>query len=151
MPVTDFDILREKAVKYLGLRRAKSSGQLRLRLAKETTDQKLIEEVISYLEEIDYINDKRAGLQMAKSYTGRRGRSRFAIQYELTGKGVKREIAEEIAAELPDDFELALDLLHAHFLGREDVDPEKMSNLLQRRGFSYFVISETIAKWQRDK
>ncbi|HHU07128.1 MAG TPA: regulatory protein RecX [Clostridiaceae bacterium] len=143
----DFELLREKAVKFIGLRRGKSSGQVRQRLLRETSDGDLIESVISYLEEIDYVNDRRAGEMMARQYVGKKACSKFAVQYNLIKKGVKKEIADEIAAARPSDYDTAAELLTANYSGQTEYPDQRISGLLNRRGYSYSVISEAVAKW----
>ena len=147
MAIDDFDLLREKAVNFIGLRRGKSSGQVKQRLLRETLDEALIESVISYLEKIDYVNDRRAGEMMAKQYTGKKTRSRFAVQYNLVKKGVKRDIADEIAAARPSDYDTATELLDANYSGQAGYPDQRIMGLLSRRGYSYSQISGVIAKW----
>ncbi|HHV41923.1 MAG TPA: regulatory protein RecX [Clostridiaceae bacterium] len=141
-----FDKLREKAVKYLGLRRAKSSGQIRQRLRRETSDEELIEAVVAYLQDIDYVNDRRAGQLMMKSFRGRRSRSRFAVQYSLRQKGIPGNIAEELANSGPADHESAAELIRSQFNSINEDDRQRASTLLRRRGYNYEVITEVVNK-----
>ena len=151
MATADFDFLREKAVRFIGLRRGKSSGQVRQRLLRETSDEDLIQSVIAYLEEIDYVNDRRAGEMIARQYAGKKTRAKFAVRYNLEQKGVKKIIAEEIASQRPSDFDTAAELLTAYYSGQADYSYQSMSGLLNRRGYSYSIISEVIAKWTAEK
>lgn len=151
MTELSFDILREKAVRFIGLRQNKSSGQVRARLKREGADELLIEAVINYLRDINYINDFRAGRAMMRSYQGRRFRSRLAVQYELRRKGVPRDIAEELVEELPTDHDSACQLVQARFPNPSEADRQQINNLLRSRGYDYSIIREIIDKYLAGK
>lgn len=151
MPELSFDDLREKAVRFIGLRQNKSSGQVRLRLKRENANGQLIEAVIDYLRDIGYIDDFRAGRAMMSSYQGRRLRSRLAVQYELKRKGVPGKIAAELVEELPADYDSAGELVEVCFPNPSVTDRQQINNLLRSRGYDYTIASEIIDKYLAEK
>ncbi|MDI9461066.1 MAG: regulatory protein RecX [Saccharofermentanales bacterium] len=151
MPELSFDDLREKAVRFIGLRQNKSSGQVRLRLERENANGQLIEAVIDYLRDIDYIDDFRAGRAMMRNYQGRRLRSRLAVQYELKQKGVPGKIAAELAEELPTDYDSACELVQVCFPNPSVIDRQQINNLLRSRGYDYSLAREIIDKYFAEK
>ena len=151
MPELSFDALREKAVRFIGLRQNKSRGQVRTRLKREKAEVTLIEAVIDYLRDIDYIDDFRAGRAMMSSYQGRRLRSRLAVQYELKRKGVPGDIAAELAEELPTDHDSASELVQVWFPNPGETDHQRINNLLRSRGYDYSIAREIIDKYLAEK
>ncbi|NLC39555.1 MAG: RecX family transcriptional regulator [Clostridiaceae bacterium] len=142
----EFDNCRERAVVFLGLDRNKSSGRVRQKLQQENYDPDIVEAVITYLKEIDYINDERAAGYICRRYTGKRLRSRKAMQYVLTGAGIEYAVSAKIAGTLAEDEESSLALLEAYY--RSSI-PEysKALRLLARRGYSAYVSGKAVKKF----
>ena len=81
-----------------------------------------------------------------------RPRSRFALGQELRQKGISREVVEAVLAEVDDTAAArrAVEKRANRWAGLpEDAFKEKVAGYLQRRGFTYEVIKETLEKnWQ---
>lgn len=142
----EFDSCRERAVAFLGLDRNKSSGRVRQKLQQESYDPDIVEAVIAYLKEIDYINDERAARYICRRYTGKRLRSRRAMQYVLNVAGIEHAVSVKIADTLSEDEESSQALLEAYY--RTSI-PEysKAMRLLARRGYSAYVSNKAVKKF----
>ena len=138
-----FENCRERAVLFLGLDRNKSSGRVRQKLKQENYDPDLVETVIDYLKEIDYINDERAARSICRRYSGKRIRSRKAMLYVLSDAGIEQGVGKNITDTLPEDEESSLQLLAAYY---RNTRPEyaKALRLLARRGYSAYISNKAI-------
>ena len=138
-----FENCRERAVLFLGLDRNKSSGRVRQKLKQENYDPDLVETVIDYLKEIDYINDERAARSICRRYSGKRIRSRKAMLYVLSDAGIEQGVGKNITDTLPEDEESSLQLLAAYYRNSQ---PEyaKALRLLARRGYSAYISNKAI-------
>ncbi len=138
-----FENCRERAVLFLGLDRNKSSGRVRQKLKQENYDPDLVETVIDYLKEIDYINDERAARSICRRYSGKRIRSRKAMLYVLSDAGIEQGVGKNITDTLPEDEESSLQLLSAYY---RNTRPEyaKALRLLARRGYSAYISNKAI-------
>jgi regulatory protein len=135
--VTDFESIREAAVTYIGIDFYKSSGAVRRNLLKKGAPEALVEDVIRYLQEIDYIDDLRASRRVASRYRGKRLRSRRAMIDVFRRNGIEYEDAKRAASALDDDEDTAFELLVASFSTTADAtDINTMRRLLYRRGYS---------------
>ncbi|MGI6616983.1 MAG: regulatory protein RecX [Saccharofermentanales bacterium] len=135
--MTDFESVREAAVTYIGIDFYKSSGSVRRNLLKKGASEALIEDVIRYLKEIDYIDDFRAAQRVTSRYRGKRLRSRRAMIEIFRRNGIEYEDAKRAASALGADEDTALELLEASFsVPAEASDFSSMRKLLFRRGYS---------------
>ncbi|NLC26371.1 MAG: RecX family transcriptional regulator [Fastidiosipila sp.] len=139
----DFENCRERAVLYLGLDHNKPSGRVRKKLLRENYEPDIVDSVINYLKEIDYINDERAALSICRRYRGKRLRSRKAMQYVLKEAGIERNIIREITDFLPADDKSSLDLLKAYYR-KSKPEYTKAMRLLARRGYSGYVAQKAV-------
>ena len=100
---------------YIGIDFYKSSGSVRRNLLKKGASEALIEDVIRYLKEIDYIDDFRAAQRVTSRYRGKRLRSRRAMIEIFRRNGIEYEDAKRAASALGADEDTALELLEASF------------------------------------
>ena len=139
----EFENCRERAVLFLGLDRNKSSGRVRQKLEQENYDPDIVEAVIDYLKEIDYINDERAASSICRRYSGKRIRSRKAMLYVLNDAGIEFAVSKNITDSLPEDEESSRDLLEAYY---RNTIPEftKAMRLLSGRGYSAYIANKAV-------
>lgn len=143
--MTDFESIREAAVTYIGIDFYKSSGSVRRNLLKKGAPESLIEDVIRYLQEIDYIDDFRAAQRVASRYRGKRLRSRRAMTEVFCRNGIEYEDAKRAASALGTDEDTALELLVVSFSVPADAsDITAMRKLLFRRGYSEGTVRRAI-------
>ncbi len=142
----EFEECRERAVLFLGLNYNKASGRVRNKLLQENYDPDIVERVIEYLIEIDYINDDRAARSVARRYTGKRLRSRKAMLYVFREAGVEDEVGKKVSADLLADEDSSLDLLRAYYR-KSPPSYEKAMRLLARRGYSAYIAATAVKKY----
>lgn len=143
---------RQSAFRYLSYR-PRSIEEVRRNLRRKEYDETLIEEVIAYLVDHEYLDDEAFATYWVEQREAFKPRSRLALRQELFQKGVSRRIAEGAVEEI-DEYKAAEKAADrrlrrwAHL--PHDEFRRKLGNHLRRRGFSYDVIrSTTEAMWQR--
>lgn len=147
----------ERAINYLSFR-PRSQTEVRRYLRKKETPPEIIEAVLERLSNLDYVNDRAFAAFWVENREQFNPRGSQALRNELRVKGVDREIVEEVVSD-ENDAELALRAAHkkaALLLQTPDMDYTKfrsrLGGFLQRRGFSYDVVSRTVrALWQEHK
>lgn len=147
----------ERAINYLSFR-PRSQEEVRRHLRKKETPAEIIEDALTYLQSMDYINDKTFTSFWVENREQFNPRGSRALRNELRMKGVEREIVEE-AVDDEHDEELALRagrkkaLLLARTPGMDHAKfRNRLSGFLQRRGFSYEAVSHAVRTlWQEVK
>jgi len=120
-------------------RRAHSRAELRLKLRRRGYQPGEIEEALTRLTELGYIDDEAFARALAGRRSGERGRR--AIAAELMAKGVGRDVIQAALGEVGDDAEVAAaGRLLKRRPGSEPA--EKTLARLARRGFSREVIAK---------
>lgn len=129
--------------------RARSEKELRDSMRRKGYTEDNIEESIIYLKNHDYVND----LEFAKSFVNDKinlnkyGPER--IKYDLMLKGVSRDIINEVLViDIDEQLEMARDIANKKISAYEKDNKRdiyrKMSSFLQRKGFTYNVISKVV-------
>jgi regulatory protein len=144
----------ERSINYLSYR-PRSTTEVRRYLRKKETPDEIIESVIEHLQHLDYVNDKAFASFWVENREHFNPKGAQALRSELSTRGVEREIIEELVdGEQDEDLALRAGRKKAlQLLQDADLDFTKFRNrlggFLQRRGFSYQVISRTVrALWQ---
>lgn len=131
----DFESAKQKAVRYLVIAK-KTEHEVAEKLKKSGYTDEIIDKVISYLKELNYIND----VEYVDAYTRQCMRllnySIFEIKQKLLQKGIKRYIIESRLDNLSKtDYEtnLVTKLLNGKC---KDMEQMKKNQYLYRRGLS---------------
>jgi regulatory protein len=142
---------REKALDLLA-RAPHSTYSLRLKLLKRGFDARIVEEVLNFLREKEYLDDRRFAESWLRSRTERRPEGRALLVSALLRKGIRREVAEDAVDDLftPDmEWEHARRALSKLKRSGES-DPDRLMRKLAARGFSYPLIRGVIEE-HRDR
>lgn len=131
------------ALSYIGIDKAKSTGQVRNKLRTKDIPDELIEQVISSLEADDYLDDRRACARIARRHQGKRAKSRRYLRELFIKQGVAPEIAESYLEELPEDCDSILELI-PESLPEDQREQRRLLNRLQSRGYSYNTIRKAM-------
>lgn len=130
----NFEEAKSKVIKYLGISK-KTEYEVKMKLKRLNVDENNIDKVITYLLELDYIND----LDYVDSYIRQSVRmskySIYEISEKLKAKGIKSNILDN-----------KLDILKASNYEEKiiekiinskskNMDEEKVKQYLYRRGF----------------
>jgi regulatory protein len=143
---------KENALRLLGFR-ARSCDELRRRLERKGYEGVVIDEVLEELADAKLLDDAEFTRAWVEARTTGRPMGRQRIAWELRQKGVDPEtIGEALAERSSPDAELGLALT----VGRQTVERarglerqaarRKLAAALQRRGFSWSVISVVLEK-----
>lgn len=140
--------LKSEAFRLLTIR-DRTAHELQTRLEKKYRKED-VAEVVSYLKEIGYINDR----QFAQNYVEYRNRFRptgnFLLRIELRGKGVDDSIIDEVLNSENTEFELALRLAEGRAESMKGLDLSKqmrrLFSLLQRRGFPWQIAQKVVSE-----
>lgn len=129
--------------------RQRSEKELVTSMNRKDYNEQHIEKTITYLKDNNYIND----LEFAKSFVydkinlNKYGPER--IKYDLIVKGVSRDIMDEvIVIDRGDQINMAREIAYKKIWSYKNDDKRniyrKMSSFLQRKGFSYDIISRVV-------
>lgn len=104
---------RDAALRLLSVR-ARSVAEMERRLRKKDFDGSVVSEVVTWLLDLGYLDDREFARQFLDERLRRRPRGPFALVRELQKRGVDRGVAEEILAALMaeqeiDEADLAMD------------------------------------------
>jgi regulatory protein len=142
----NFQRAKEVAINYLSYR-PRSSKEVKTHLLHKGYLPELVDQVISYLQELEYINDLDFARKWYMTRISKGDHGHLLIQRELIEKGVSLEINENLRRELyPEEKEreYAQRLAEKRGFEREgDIrQRNKLYQFLLRRGFSPSVINE---------
>lgn len=140
----EFDKARQTAVAFIGIDHSKSSGRVRNKLLTKGVDSSIVDEVIEYLCDIDYINDRRAAKRIVSRYKGRRIRSKRAMVAVFINNGIPFKVAESVASSLEDDRDTAISLCRSTYSIISEESRLDIMKLLHRRGYPADLSREVI-------
>jgi regulatory protein len=137
-----------KALKYLDYR-PRSRAEVRRNLEKHEISPEVINDVFKRLERSGLVNDERFAQDWVQNRSDFRPRSRRALAFELRQRGLN-DMAIEKALEGLDEETLAYQAAvkqSRRYQGLEIRDfRNKLGSYLARRGFSYEIIKNVVAK-----
>lgn len=141
---------REKAVYYLQFS-GKTENELRKKLAEQEFSPASVNYAIDFVKKYRYLDDE----DYARRFVEKNGnkKSRKQITYELTQKGISREILELIFEDMDVDEETQImKILEKRNYPGEDAgrdEKQKISAYLARKGFSYDAIASALFQYAR--
>ena len=140
----------ERALNILGYR-ARSEDELRTRLLRAGYAGATVEETLSRLGELGYLDDEKFARDMAESRARKHGPAR--IFGDLRKLGVGEELAREVAdSRFPDDsqFVVAQGVAGRRYNAdeRSDAVARRVYGFLARRGFSADVCAEVAREYR---
>lgn len=129
-----FEVAKEKAFRYL-LVSKKTEQEVRDKLKKLKVDDDIIDKVINYLIELNYINDEEYLDAYIRQCMRLLNYSVFEIKQKMLQKGIKKCIIEKKINELSEtsyENNVIARLLNSKLKNMEDI---KQKHYLYRRGF----------------
>lgn len=141
---------REKAVYYLQFS-GKTENELRKKLAEQEFSPASVNYAIDFVKKYRYLDDE----DYARRFVEKNGnkKSRKQITYELTQKGISREILELVFEDMDVDEETQImKILEKRNYPCEDAgrdEKQKISAYLARKGFSYDAIASALFQYAR--
>jgi regulatory protein len=146
----ELDEAREVALKYLDYA-ARTSVEVRRRLARSGFDEETMEAVVAELERAGLLDDARFSRDWVADRAGRKRLGRERLVAELRRKGVGREIAEAAVAGMDREAETtAARELARKRLGSDDPADSavrrRLAAFLQRRGYDWETIEQVFSR-----
>jgi regulatory protein len=139
------------ALRYLGYR-PRSESELRERLRQRGFDGDSIEDTVTRLKELEWVNDTTFAQFWKDNRQSFRPRSQWLTRLELKRKGVADNVIEQVVSNIDDEENAYRAALRkARSLPRSDYQGfrRQLGESLRRRGFSYEVINSTVERlWQ---
>jgi regulatory protein len=139
-------VAREIALRQLTVR-ARSRAELARALARKNVPDDVSKTVLDRLTEVGLVDDEVFAREWLAAGE-RRQRSRRALLAELAEKGVDRDVAETVAADLDSDRDYAVARAYAErkAAGLSRVEPaaryRRLAGALARRGFGAGVVAQ---------
>lgn len=146
---------RDSAFRFLGLR-LHSTSELKIKLQKKKHSLEIIERVLSYLAEKNYLNDEEFAKQFVAERVKRKKVGPGRLSAELMKKGIKRELIRENLLEIDQEkyFENATGIAQKKLLQirKKEADERKISaklySFLAGKGYESDLIRQVIVKLQ---
>ena len=146
--------IKQRALNYLG-RRPHSLSELRVKLLQKGYEKDLINEVLEYLRDKNYLNDLDFAKQFSKAKLDSKGWSKKRLKSELFKKGINSDITDEVlneiyneVIELENATAVAVKKLKSlkNKTGDKNILKNKLSSFLNLKGYSYDITREVCDK-----
>jgi regulatory protein len=143
-----------QVLRYLDYR-PRSRAEVRRNLEKHAVSPDVIEDVFKRLERSGLVNDERFARDWVENRSEFRPRSRRALAYELHQRGLAETAIKKALEGLNEEalaYQAALKQSR-HYQGYQDRDfRNKLGSYLARRGFSYEIIKNVVARvWDENQ
>jgi regulatory protein len=146
---------RDAALRFLGVR-ARSRTEVRRRLERGGFEAAIIEEAMDSLASHGYLDDVEFSRQWVEARSEGRGLGSRRLAAELRQKGIEREVIGEALGQVDPALEVeqATGLAQKRQSQLKGEEPRaakrKIAAYLQRRGYSWEVCSQALARVFRD-
>lgn len=132
--------------------RPRSESEIRQLLRRHATPEESAEEVIERLKQSGLINDAGFAQTWVENRADLRPRSRRALAYELSQRGIDAQVIEQSLTEIDDDV-MAYQAAQRPARKHKDLEwndfRQKMVRYLAQRGFNYESSAQAITRvWQ---
>ena len=140
--IEEFDREKTKVLKYI-LYKKRTEQEIKNKFG-QTIEENLLEDIIQYLKEAKYINDREYVQKTVNNFIALKNLSIREIQYKLAAKGLKRSDIEEYLYENQEELERyeiksAQNIIYKKMTSMEQ---EKIKQFLLKKGYK----SENINK-----
>ncbi len=137
---------KDTAFKYLGYK-ARTKYEVQQKLIEKEFPTEIIDRTINLLEQYGYIDDANYSKKFISEKINYRGYGKHRIKYELKQKRVDEEIIDALLIDTYDDeLEKAIKLASKKIKNKniDYKEKQKVIAYLQRRGYSFDIIKESI-------
>ncbi len=137
-----------RAALYMLTRSSKTENEVRKKLREKQYSEKSINQVLKYLEEINYVNDTNYTESYVRSMRDTKGISRKSLYYKLVAKGIDSDIIQQVLDEAGiNDYDSALKIAQKKAITIKGDKREKASKLLSflyRKGYEAEICRKVI-------
>lgn len=148
----DFDREKTRVLKYI-LYKKRTEQEIRNKFA-QTIEENLLEDIIEYLKEAKYIDDKEYIEKIVNNFMILKNLSIREIQYKLASKGLKKSDIEEYMYENKDEleeyeFKSASNIFYKK---NSSMEQDEIKQYLLKKGYKNENINRAIENiWERKK
>jgi regulatory protein len=139
----------QSALRLLSLR-PRAEAEIKQRLVRKGFAEAVIDETLERLREKNLVDDSQFALAWVENQSTFRPRGRRLLKMELRQKGVPEPKIEQALDEMQDEADLAYQAAERAAQRMSGLEWQqfrlKLSQFLARRGFSYEVVSQTVAR-----
>ena len=131
----EFDILKTKVLKYI-MYKKRTENEVRKKFQNEI-DENLLEDIIEYLKDLNYINDKEYIEKLINNYKILKNLSNIELKYKLLEKGLDKNLIEDYFYEFKDDLQ-EYEINSANNIinkKRKDMEDKDIKNYLLKKGY----------------
>ena len=144
--IEEFDKEKTKILKYI-LYKKRTEQEIRTKFEK-ITDENLLEDIIEYLKEAKYINDKEYIKKIVNNFMTLKNLSIREIQYKLMAKGLKKSDIEDYICENREELEeyetkSAVNIIYKK---RATMEQDEIKQFLVKKGYKTENINRAIEK-----
>ena len=142
--IEEFDKEKTKVLKYI-LYKKRSENEVRTKFSG-TIDENLLEDIIEYLKEAKYINDKEFIEKTVNNFIALKNLSIREIQYKLSAKGIKKSDIEDYIYENQEELEKyeiksATNLIYKK---SSSMEKEEIKQFLLKKGYKLENINKAL-------
>ncbi len=136
----------KSAVRWLGTREM-STLEVKNKLLSKGFNQDVVEQVVDYLKEHKYLDDRRFALELKELRETSRPYGRYRLKIDLERKGVPSDIIKEVLSEFNEKKALKAAVKMAQ---RHNKKGRALYDFLYRRGFSGDLIMDYMRENESD-
>ena len=142
--IEEFDKEKTRVLRYI-LYQKRSEQEIRNKFGKEI-EETLLEDIIEYLKEAKYINDKEYIEKTINNYMILKNLSIREIQYKLSNKGLKRNDIEDYIYENQDELEEYEIKSASNIIYKKSnsMEPEEIKQFLLKKGYKIENINKAM-------
>ena len=133
--VEEFDKEKTKVLKYV-LYKKRSENEIRKKFENEI-EENLLEDIIAYLKEANYIDDKEYIRKTIHNFMALKNLSIREIEYKLYSKGIKKEDIEDYIYENKEELN-QYEIKSASNIANKKItslEPEEIKQYLMKKGY----------------
>jgi regulatory protein len=149
----EFSAAKNKALRFLS-RRMRSEHEIRFKLKDYEFSPKVIDSVVQYLTELNFINDTNFAKALVRDLQKTKSAGQRLLRQKLRQKGISKNIIDPVLSEgnIEEEELLALNAAKKYLkkfqTSRKKIDKEnqirRISQTLMRRGYDWNIISKII-------
>jgi len=142
-----FEGAYQRAINFLSYR-IRSEKEIRQNLIKHEVSEEIIERVLDRLRGASLANDREFASSWVENRIQFKPRGKRALSSELFQKGINNEIIEDVLTDLNEEelaFACARSKIRRFSNLEEKAFQNKLSGLLSRRGFPYYIIKDVVS------
>lgn len=131
----EFDKEKSKVLKYI-MYKKRTENEVRKKFQHEI-DEDLLEDILDYLKDANYINDKEYIEKLINNYKMLKNLSNMELKYKLLEKGLNKNLIEDYFYENKEDLQ-EYEINSANNIinkKRKDMEEKDIKNYLLKKGY----------------